>query len=49
MAESWNSRLTNASDKVFPGLTYYNSHNEKEFIALGVFNFHANVVINNEL
>ncbi|XP_023716245.1 transmembrane protein 17 isoform X3 [Cryptotermes secundus] len=35
MAESLKRRVTCASDKIFPGLTYYNSHNEKEFIALG--------------
>jgi hypothetical protein len=35
MAESLKRRVTSASDKIFPGLTDYNSHNEKEFIALG--------------
>ncbi|XP_069684449.1 transmembrane protein 17B-like [Periplaneta americana] len=35
MAESWKQRLTSASDKIFPGLTYYNSYGETEFIKLG--------------
>jgi hypothetical protein len=29
------SAITSASDKIFPGLIYYNSRNQKEFSALG--------------